>query len=148
MVEEVVSEWSVEACCAFDALSEDEWDELVDEVDRMSLAELRALEREMEAELVMEVRRRLRADRGVPRASARESRGRRRVARGARSSDDPDPPDALAGRRAKTRVKVAAWRARHRELCPYCGEFFSRLDEFTGWCWLCTRADERKRVAA
>jgi hypothetical protein len=86
------------------------------------------------------------------RATPRERRPSRRGSggRGRKSDDgdsDPPPLDDVAVRRARTRVKVAAWRARHREVCPSCGEFFGRLDEFTGWCWLCTR-EERKRVAA
>jgi hypothetical protein len=96
---------------------------------------------------------------GVPgsewahRATPRERRPSRRGSGGrVRKSDDgdSDPPpldDVAAARREKNAAKVAAWRARHREVCPDCGEFFARLDEVTGWCWLCTRA-ERKRVAA
>jgi hypothetical protein len=124
-----------EASAALDALSEDEWQDLLKWVDSLSRSQLRALEREMAGSVHLYV---------APRRHVGRRSVSRRVGAARSSSDDPDP--ALAARREKTRAKVAAWRLGKRELCPCCGEFFGGLDEFTGWCGICTR--KWRRAAA
>jgi len=49
--------------------------------------------------------------------------------------------------RCATAERVRRHRHPHEvAVCPSCGAFCTRLDEFTGWCHSCTR--ERLEVAA
>jgi len=49
---------------------------------------------------------------------------------------------------ASSAARVARWRAANRVICPACGGDVPRLDELSGWCWICTRTRRREQERA